>query len=74
MPPHNPEERIAHLNPELLFRPCLATDPIGMELIHDLGDPALMKELARVRLETLANVYRAIGEGAAQAAKVMAKG
>jgi hypothetical protein len=65
------EERISHLNPELLFRPCLATDPIGMEFVHDLGDPALVKQLVGIRLQTFANVYRAIADGAAEAAKMM---
>jgi hypothetical protein len=65
------EERIAQLNSELIFRPCLATDPIGMEFIRDLGDPALIRQLVGVRLQTLANVYRAIADGAAQAAKMV---
>ncbi len=66
-----PPERIAEFNPELIFRPCLATDPIGMEFLHDLGDPALTKVLVGIRLETLANVYRAIAEGAEKAAKIV---
>ena len=65
------EERIAQFSRELLFRPCLATDPIGMEFIHDLGDPALARKLVGLRLQTLANVYKAIADGAAQAAKMV---
>lgn len=70
MPPRD-EERIAQFNPDLLFRACLATDPIGMEIIHDLGDPALVRQLAGLRMQTFANVYRAIADGAAEAAKIM---
>jgi hypothetical protein len=69
--PRPDEERIAQFNPELLFRPCLATDPIGMEFIQFLGDPALVRQLVGIRLQTFANVYRAIADGAAQAAKIV---
>src|SRR5215471_11315361 len=59
--PHD-EERIAQFNTELLFRPCLATDPIGMEFLRDLGDPELVRQLVGLRLQTFANVYRAIAD------------
>lgn len=71
MPPHD-ESRIAQLNSALLFHPCLATDPIGMEYLHDLGDPALVKQLVGIQLNTLANVYQAMAAGAAQAARAIA--
>lgn len=59
--------------PDLTFRPCLATDPIGMEhILQDLGDPALTRQLVALRLQTFANVYQAIAEGAAKAAKIVA--
>ena len=66
--PHD-EERISHINPNLIFRPCLATDPIGMEFLHDLGDPALNQEIIAIRLQTVAKVHQAIAEGAAAAAQ-----
>ena len=65
------EERIAQFNTDLLFRPCLATDPIGMDFLRDLGDPAFVRQLVGLRLQTFANVYRAIAEGAEQAAKIV---
>ena len=69
-----PEERIAELAPEwLLRRPGIQTDPIWMEYAIARVDPGLRAQLSAVRLETVANVYRAIAEGASSAAKVAAK-
>jgi hypothetical protein len=42
-----------------------------MEFLRDLGDPAFVRQLVGLRLQTLANVYRAIAEGAEQAAKIV---
>jgi len=41
-------------------------------ILQDLGDPALTRQLAALRLQTFANVYQAIAEGAAKAAKIVA--
>ena len=64
-----PEERIREVAP--LWRwggrgPI--TDPIDME--YRLGEE-LQSQLAVVRLETAASVYRALGEGFAKAAGLM---
>ena len=53
---------------------CLATDPIGMEFLIESIDPAIRNQVAAVRLEMVANVYRSISEGAAKAAKIFAGG
>jgi len=53
---------------------CLATDPIGMELAIEEGDPALRRQLIAVQLETAANVYRAMAEGAAKLAETAGGG
>jgi hypothetical protein len=67
-----PEERIAELAPNLAWRrPGIITDPIWMEYSIEV-DPTLRNQLSAVRLEAVANVYRAIAEGAANAAKVFA--
>jgi hypothetical protein len=62
--------------PELLAfgNRCLATDPIGMEFTIHEGDPALRRQLIAIQLETAANVYRAMADGAAKLAEVQAKG
>jgi hypothetical protein len=71
---------MAHLErsdlPELLAfgNRCLATDPIGMEFTIHEGDPALRRQLIGIQLETAANVYRAMADGAAKLAEVQAKG
>jgi hypothetical protein len=53
---------------------CLATDPIGMEFALEEGDPALRRQLIAIQLETAANVYRAMADGAAELAKAQAAG
>ncbi len=71
MPP-SPEEKIASVAPAWLsHRPGIQTDPIWMEYALQAVDPAVQSQLSAVRLQTVANVYRAIADGAASAAKVM---
>lgn len=53
---------------------CLATDPIGMELAIDAGDPAIRQQLLAAQLETAANVYRAMAEGAARLSEIAGGG
>ena len=66
-----PEERIAELAPNWLRRPPgIQTDPIWMEYAIEQVDPALRNQLSAVRLATVAAVYRAIADGAANASKV----
>jgi hypothetical protein len=68
-----PEERIAEFAPAWLpHRPGIITDPIWMEYAVEQVDPATRTQLSAIRLQTVANVYRAIAEGAASAAKVIA--
>jgi hypothetical protein len=57
----------------ILSSHCPATDPIGMEFVFE-GDPAIRAQLLAIRLETVANVYRNIADGAAKAAKIVAAG
>ncbi len=72
MPP-TPEEKIASVSSAWLpHRPGIQTDPIWMEYALQHGDPATQAQLSAVRLQTVANVYHAIADGAANAAKVMA--
>ena len=73
--PHNPEEKIAHLAPSWVWPPnrCLATD-IVIEYAVDQGDPALRNQLIATMLETTANAYRSIADGAAKAAQIVAGG
>lgn len=54
------------------FRPGPATDPIWMEFILDQVDPAARSKLVSIRLNTVAKVFGAIAEGAAQAAQHVA--
>jgi hypothetical protein len=69
-----PEERIAEVAPNLLWRrPGIITDPIWMEYAIAEVDPSLRSQLSAVRLETVAAVYRSIAEGAANAAQVLTK-
>ncbi|HKF00801.1 MAG TPA: hypothetical protein VKB49_00760 [Candidatus Sulfotelmatobacter sp.] len=58
----------------ILSTHCPATDPIGMEFLVFEGDPAIRAQLLATRLETVANVYRNISDGAAKAAKIVAAG
>jgi len=68
-----PEERIAHLAPTWVWnqRHCPATDPV-VEYAIERGDPALRGALIAVHLETTAAAYRALAEGAAKAAQIVA--
>ena len=68
-----PEERIAEFGPNWVYRrPGPITDPIWMEYAIEQVDPALRTRFSAIRLETAANVYRAIAEGVASAAKTVA--
>ncbi|HVT92145.1 MAG TPA: hypothetical protein VHD76_04835 [Bryobacteraceae bacterium] len=69
----SPEERIAEFGSIWKYRrPGPITDPIWMEYALEEIDPALRTRLSAIRLETAANVYRAIAEGVANAAKSVA--
>jgi hypothetical protein len=69
-----PEERIAAVAPNWKYhRPGIFTDPIWMEYAIEEVEPELRNQLAAVRLQTVAAVFRSISEGAANAAKVFAK-
>jgi hypothetical protein len=68
--PNNPEERIAQLAPSWRWpRWCLATDPV-VEYAVEHGDPALRTQLIANYLETTANAYRSLADGAAKAAQI----
>jgi hypothetical protein len=63
----------SELNPQPLppgfrFRPHIFTDPIWMEFMLEAVEAESRTELAAIRLETVANVYSAIAEGARKAA------
>ncbi len=68
-----PEEKLAEFSSRWLgpHRPGIVTDPIWMEYALESVDPAVRGQLSAVRLQTVANVYRAIADGAASAAKVV---
>ena len=53
---------------------CIATDPIGMEYTLGDGDPDRRQALIAAQLQTAANVYRAMAEGAEQLAKIASEG
>jgi hypothetical protein len=68
-----PEEKIADAPAWILrHRPGIVTDPIWMEYAIEQVDPEVRSKLSAVRLQAVANVYRAIAEGAENAAKVVA--
>jgi hypothetical protein len=68
----SPEEKIAQVAPSLLFRVnnCHATDP-AVEFAIERGDPAQRARLIAVTLETTANTYRMLAEGAQKAADIV---
>jgi len=67
-----PEDKISEFAPNWAYhRPGIFTDPIWMEYSINRGDPEVTSELSAVRLETVANVLRAIADGAANAAKAV---
>jgi len=71
----SPQDRIAQFAPNWNFNVhrCIATDfAINFAAIE--GDPALKSKLIAVSLEATAAAYRALAEGAAQAAKIAAGG
>jgi hypothetical protein len=70
--PQSPEEKIAALAPELLWggRHCMATDPIAMEYVFE-GDPAARNQLAAVRLNAAAQVFRVIADATEKAAQIL---
>jgi hypothetical protein len=69
----NPEERIAEFAAAWVWHnPGIHTDPIGMEYVIEQVDPALSTQLIATRLQTVAAVYRAIADGAAKAAQIVA--
>jgi hypothetical protein len=69
----SPEERIAEFAPNWAWniRRCMATDYVVNYAIEQ-GDPALRNQLIAVTLETTAAAYRALAEGAAKAAELVA--
>ena len=68
-----PEEQIARIAPNWLLsvHRCLATD-LAVNYVIEQGDPAYRNQLIATTLETTAAAYRALAEGAAQAAKIVA--
>jgi len=68
------EEKIAALAPGWLWNVhrCLATD-LAVNYAIEEGDPALRNQLIASTLETTAAAYRALAEGAANAAKIVRK-
>jgi hypothetical protein len=68
-----PEEKIAQFAPSWAWaiRHCPATDPF-VEYAIEQGDPALRGPLIAAHLETTAATYRAIADGAAKAAQIVA--
>ena len=68
-----PEEKIAEVAPSWLlqFR-CLATDPAVPWWLEVEEDPAVQRQVIAVHLETTANAYRAVAEGAAKFAALAA--
>jgi hypothetical protein len=70
----NPEERIAQLAPSWIWNihRCLATD-IAINYVAEQVDPATRIQLMASTLETTASAYRMLAEGAANAAKIIAK-
>jgi len=73
MPPDD-KEKIALRSEEWLhgFR-CLATDPaVPWWWLEVEEDPSLQKQMIAVHLETTANAYRALADGAAKAAGIAA--
>ncbi len=71
----NPEEKIAQLAPSWLWNihRCLATD-MAINYITEQVDPAIRNQLMASTLETTAAAYRTLADGAAAAAKIVAKG
>jgi hypothetical protein len=61
---------------ELAWRPRWVTDPIWMEyVIREIEVEASVKnQLAAIQFQTLANVHRALADGAQQAAEALQKG
>jgi hypothetical protein len=70
----NPEEKIAQLAPNWIWNihRCLATD-LAIHFVAEQVDPATRTQLMSHTLETTAAAYRTLAEGAANAAKIVAK-
>ena len=68
----SPKEKIAVLAPSWVWNVhrCLATD-IAVNYAIEQGDPAIRSQLIASTLETTAAAYRALAEGAANAAKIV---
>lgn len=68
-----PEEKIAEVSPNWLlqFR-CLATDPAVPWWLEVEEDPAVQKQMIAVHMETTANAYRALADGASKFAALAA--
>jgi hypothetical protein len=77
MPP-TPDDRFGEvqLPPGLIWgHRCVATDPgPWIEYAIDEGDPSVRTQLVVLRLETVAKIYGALAESAAQAARIHAEG
>lgn len=69
----NIDEKIAELAPSWIWNVhrCLATD-LAVNYVIDQGDPALRSQLMATQLETTAAAYRALADGAAKAAQIVA--
>ena len=70
-----PEDKIAELAPGWLWsvHRCLATDLAVNYAIEQVVDPGARTQLLASTLETTAAAYRALAEGAANAAKIVGR-
>ncbi len=68
----SPEDKIAELAPRWSWNVprCLATD-MAVNYVAEIVDPATRRALLASTLETTANAYRALAEGAANAARIV---
>jgi hypothetical protein len=73
MPPEDKDIIASRSQDWLLGFRCLATDPaVPWWWLEVEDDPSLQKQMIAVHLETTANAYRALADGAAKAAGIAA--